>query len=69
MLVNSGYRGKFTGVEPVNELFGNLRKTKAGTALAARFVSNFGDGGSRTDLETIRVASANTYRDFRNNKS
>ena len=38
-----------------------MRKTKAGKDFAAQFISNFGDGGHRTDLETIRVASADAY--------
>ena len=64
MLVNSGYRGKFTGVESVDWLFALLRSTDVGTQLAELFVSNFGDGGKRTSLATIQIADPRAYEAF-----
>ena len=61
MLVNSGYRGKFTGVESVDSLFALLRRTDRGASLAELFMSNFGDGGNRTSLVTIRIADPRAY--------
>ena len=62
MLVNSGYRGKFTGVESVDRLFSMLRRTDGGTRLAEQFVADHGDGGKRTSLATIRIADPRAYQ-------
>ncbi len=62
MTVNSGYRGKFTGVESVDRLFALLRSSDIGTKLAEQFVSDFGDGGKRTSLATIRIADERAYQ-------
>ena len=65
MMVNSGYRGKFDGLESVDRLFALLRRSESGTRLAADFVSNFGDGGGRTSLATIRIADERAYQVMR----
>ena len=39
MMVNSGYRGKFDGLESVDRLFALLRRSDVGTQLAEQFYS------------------------------
>ena len=62
MMVNSGYRGKFTGVESVDRLFALLRSSNIGTRLAEQFVADHGDGGTGTSLPTVRIADERAYQ-------
>ena len=63
MMVNSGYRGKFDGLESVDRLFALLRRSDVGTRLAELFVAEHGDGGGRTSLATLRIADERAYEE------
>ena len=62
MMVNSGYRGKFDGVESVDRLFALLRRSDVGTQLAEQFIAKHGDGGDRTSVNSLRIADKRAYQ-------
>ena len=62
MMVNSGYRGKFDGLESVDRLFALLRRSDVGTQLAEQFIAKHGDGGDRTSVNSLRIADKRAYQ-------
>ena len=68
VLVNFGFRGKFSGTEPVEDLFELLHTTSLGSRRARSFVRDHGEGEfgpepNRTRLKTVRIAPRVAYED------
>ena len=68
VLVNSGFRGKFSGTESVEDLFELLHTTSLGRRAARMFLlkhdeGEFGPEPNRTRLKTVRIAPRVAYED------
>ena len=66
VLVNSGFRGKFSGTESVEDLFELLHTTSLGRRRARMFLlkhddGEFGPDPNRTRLKTVRIAPKFVY--------